>query len=136
MLCRPWKEHVSRLLLLAVCGSVLGCAHETHLRFAEVSYPRLEGERCGSGVSDVQVVVKDQEGQAVGGASAYLLAMSSSDSALSQVTDPEGLARFSVPKGGTFRVVATLLGFHPSSQVVRFDSGCSGSVQLVLKVML
>jgi hypothetical protein len=106
------------------------------LRFAEVKYPGLQGERCGLGLSDIRVVVKDEEGAAVGGASAYLLAMSSNDAALSQITSPEGIAAFSVPKGGTFGVVATLLGFHPSSQVVRFEAGCSGSVELVLKVML
>ncbi len=123
------------LLPLVMGGSLLGCAHYEHAKFVEVSYPRLANERCASTDSRVEVEVKDQEGEAIGGASAYLLPMSSSDAVSSGITGPNGVAQFSVAKGGTYGVVATLLGFFPTSQVVRFESGCSGRIQLVLKVM-
>jgi hypothetical protein len=131
----PWGNHMIRSLAFLACGVLFGCAHQEHLKVVEIQYPRLVDERCGSAESSIDVLVKDQGGEAIYGASTYLLPMSSSDAPLSEITDRRGVAHFKSSKGGTFGVVATLLGFLPTSQVLRFDSGCSGHVQLVLKVM-
>ena len=117
-----------------------GCAHATHLTFAEVKYPRLQSESCGAAIepSQISVTVQDEFGGAIEGAIVYLLPMIGMppESGPTRVaSDHLGQARLSAMGGAPYAITVALAGFVPASMPVRFELGCSGQLLVKLKAM-
>jgi hypothetical protein len=129
-----------RLGLLIAGVVATGCAARkpTPLALhAEITSPSPARETCKAGDTTqpaLAVTVHDEAAAALPGVLLYLGATSGRPESLTAQTDDLGTATMHAPTSGVYVLTVALVGFTPEVRQLALKSGCSGQVDVALKL--
>jgi len=123
------------LALLAV-GCAVRSAPPLALH-ADVVYPSPSKETCTPGDTSgpvIAVTAHDEAGAALPGVLLYLGATAGTPEVVTSQTNELGAVTMHAPGSGVFVLTAALLGFTPEVQALTLKAGCTGRVDIALKI--
>jgi hypothetical protein len=129
-----------RLVLVIVTILAVGCSARRPAPLAlhaEITYPHPARETCKAGQTSqpaLAVTVHDEGAAALPGVLLYLGATSGTPEALTALTDDLGRATLHAPASGVYVLTVALAGFTPEVRALSLKSGCSGDVDVALKL--
>jgi hypothetical protein len=103
----------------------------------ELRYPAPQQETCALGTpsAELSVVVTDELGAVIPGATVYAAPMADrAAGVVTATTDDAGVARATLPAAGNYAVTILLEGFLPEARAFRIRAGCSGLTKVILRV--